>query len=49
MDKIWSALRHWLRALVAVECPPDPLAGMTPAELADLPITHPRTDDRCAC
>lgn len=49
MDKIFTALRSWLNALVAVECPPDPLAKMSVAELADLPVLHPRHDDGRAC
>jgi hypothetical protein len=49
MNKIFSALRHWLVALFEVECPPDPLSRMTLADLADLPTVHPRHDDGCAC
>lgn len=49
IHKIFTALRSWLTTLVAVECPPDPLARMSVAELADLPANHPRRDDGCAC
>lgn len=45
MDKIFTALRHWLTALVSVDRAPDPLAGLTVAELADLPAIHPLRDD----
>jgi hypothetical protein len=49
MHKIFTALRHWLQTLTTVECPPDALASMDLATLADLPPLHPRHDNGCAC
>jgi hypothetical protein len=40
MNKIFISLRNWLRTLTEVDSSPDPLAAFTPAELADLPVTH---------
>jgi hypothetical protein len=48
MYRIFTRLIDWLAALLAVPCPPDPLAGMSPAELADLPISHPDPEP-CGC
>ena len=45
MDKIFTTLRHWLAALITIDRPPDPLAAFTPADFADLPITHPTRDE----
>ena len=44
MYKIFIALKSWLARLGEIECPPDPLSLMSPRELADLPISHPRFD-----
>jgi hypothetical protein len=49
MDKIFTAFRSWLAWLRAYECEQDdPLTRMSPRELADLPVMHPRSD-RCSC
>ena len=48
MNRIFTRLVEWLNALLAVPCAPDPLSGMSPAELADLPISHPATEP-CGC
>lgn len=44
MHRIFTSLVNWLNALVAVPRLPDALDQMTPAELADLPVTHPAAD-----
>ena len=44
MDKIFTSIAAWLRRLAEVETPADPLAGLTLAELADLPPVHPQED-----
>ena len=42
MDKILMILRQWLERLGSRDCAPDdPLAHMSPLELADLPALHP--------
>jgi hypothetical protein len=48
MYRIFRRLRAWLRPLLTSPCPPDPLSTMSPAELADLPTTHPATEP-CGC
>jgi hypothetical protein len=48
MNTIFTRLIDWLNALLAVPCAPDPLSTMSPAELADLPISHPDTEP-CGC
>jgi hypothetical protein len=45
MDKIFTAIRHWLAALITADRPPDPFSAMTLADLADLPSTHPLRDE----
>jgi len=45
MDKIFTALRHWLAALVTIDRAPDPLSAMSLTDLADLPATHPLRDE----
>ncbi len=45
MDKIFTALRYWLTALVTTDRAPDQFSAMSLADLADLPITHLRRDD----
>lgn len=42
MDIIFTALRHLLAGLFEPESPADPLSRMSPRELADLPVHHPR-------
>ncbi|MGN6489982.1 MAG: hypothetical protein ACTHLT_19465 [Devosia sp.] len=42
MDKIFTVIRHLLAGLLEPETPADPLNRMTPRELADLPVHHPR-------
>jgi hypothetical protein len=44
MTKMFTLLRDWLAPLVAQPASPDPFAGMSARELADLPATHPPTD-----
>lgn len=46
MYKIFTIIHLWLAELLAEDVPVDPLATMSPRELADLPIHHPRTE-RC--
>jgi hypothetical protein len=41
MYRIFTRIKISLSTLVAIPCPPDPLSAMSPAELADLPVTHP--------
>lgn len=49
MDKILIILRQWIEALLARDCvETDPLAAMSPRELADLPVVHPERDE-CLC
>lgn len=48
MHRFYTAMRAWLRALLATGCPPDPLDGLSPREWADLPFTHPPKDE-CGC
>jgi hypothetical protein len=42
MDKIFTLIRDLLAGLFEPAVPPDPLSTMSPRELADLPIHHPR-------
>lgn len=44
MHKIFNLLGLWLAPLFEAEPPHDPLRGMSPRELADLPVHHPRLD-----
>lgn len=45
MDKILMILRQWIDALLASDrVETDPLATMSPRELADLPVMHPEHD-----
>ncbi len=50
MYKMFSSMRIWLARLFEAEAVAeygsDPLSGMSPRELADLPVYHPRLD-RC--
>lgn len=49
MDKILMILRQWIQAMLARDAiESDPLATMSPRELADLPIVHPEHDE-CRC
>lgn len=49
MDKILMILRQWIEALLARDCvAADPLATMSPRDLADLPTVHPDRDE-CRC
>ena len=41
MHKFFNRLRTWLDAVTATPAAPDPLSGMSPRELADLPVSHP--------
>jgi len=46
MDKILMILRQWLQRLGSRDCvEDDPLAYMSPLELADLPAMHPARDE----
>lgn len=42
--RIFTNLRNWLQALLMAPCPPDLFSAMTPRELADLPVSHPRNE-----
>ena len=44
MHKIFTLLRSWFAGLVATEGGDDPLSRMSPQELADLPVHHPRRE-----
>ena len=50
MYKMFNSMRIWLAHFLEVEAVTeqrnDPLGGMSPRELADLPVHHPRFDDR---
>jgi hypothetical protein len=48
MHNIFTSLRRWIDSMLAVPCPVDPLLAMTPHELADLPVSHPRAEP-CGC
>ena len=49
MDKILMILRQWITRLLERDCiSDDPLARMSPHELADLPAVHPESDE-CLC
>ncbi len=43
MDKIFTLIRSFFAGLLDEACPADPVSRMTPRELADLPVHHPRT------
>jgi len=45
---IFMRMQLWLAALMARPCPPDVFATMSPRELADLPVAHPRHEP-CGC
>ncbi len=47
MYRLFDKVRAWLSALVARECPPDPLAQLSLRDFADLPASHPRRDESC--
>jgi hypothetical protein len=52
MHKILMVLRQLLAQLMVRDCPPDPLAALSPRDWADLPAIHPQIDagaDPCAC
>jgi hypothetical protein len=42
MDKIFNLLRALIAGLFDHAGPADPLSSMSPRELADLPVHHPR-------
>ena len=42
MDKIFTLLRTLFVGLFDEVCPADPVTRMSPRELADLPIHHPK-------
>ena len=42
MDKIFTLLRDLLAGLFEPETPADPISRMSPRELADLPVYHPK-------
>ena len=42
MDKIFTLLRDLVAGLFEAEPNADPIARMSPRELADLPVHHPR-------
>ena len=44
MHKIFSLIHAWLVSLFEETPAQDPLATMSPRELADLPVYHPRFD-----
>lgn len=42
MDKIFTLLRTIFAGLFDEVCPADPVSRMSPRELADLPVYHPK-------
>lgn len=42
MDKIFTLLRSLLAGLFDEPSPADPVSRMSPRELADLPVHHPK-------
>ncbi len=42
MDKIFTVIRSLLAGLLEEACPVDPISRMSPRELADLPVYHPK-------
>jgi hypothetical protein len=42
MYKIFTLIRTFLAGLFDEACPADPVSRMSPRELADLPVHHPR-------
>jgi len=42
MYKIFTLLSKLLSALIDEACPADPVSRMSPRELADLPVYHPK-------
>jgi hypothetical protein len=42
MDKIFTLIRTFLAGLFEAACPADPVSLMSPRELADLPVYHPK-------
>lgn len=48
MHKIFTILRQLLSRLLERDRDADPLAGMSPRQLADLPPVH-SDRDRCVC
>jgi hypothetical protein len=43
MDKIFTRIHDFLVSLFEDPAPADPVSLMSPRELADLPVHHPRT------
>jgi hypothetical protein len=44
MHKIFTTIRTWFSEFFLTEVSDDPVSHMSPQELADLPIYHPRRD-----
>lgn len=44
MHIIFTWIRNWFAGLSAGEVSEDPLSRMSPQELADLPVHHPRRE-----
>jgi hypothetical protein len=42
MHKIFMLMRNWIGDFLATEVSDNPLDRMSPRELADLPVHHPR-------
>jgi len=43
MDKIFTLLRRFFASRIDRACPADPVSRMSPRELADLPVHHPKS------
>lgn len=43
MDKIFTWMHEFFAGLFEAGAPIDPIGRMSPRELADLPVHHPRT------
>ena len=43
MDKIFTLLRSFFAGRIDRTCPADPVSRMSPRELADLPVHHPKS------
>ena len=42
MDKIFTLIHAIFAGLFGEACPADPVSRMSPRELADLPVHHPK-------
>jgi hypothetical protein len=46
MDKIFTSIRQWIARLLETDATQDYLDGLSIRDYADLPVTHPASDNR---